>query len=67
MSCNIRHACQTGAAMVYHHCGQCMQHLDSYLVGGYPASDWWCNRCAEAESLLGDEDYPRQFPKKDTP
>ncbi len=38
------------------------QHLQTYQRGGQEASDWWCNRCAEAEELLGDEEHPRQVP-----
>lgn len=67
MSANIRHVVGTNRAVVYHHCGTRMQHLETYLRGGSQASDWWCNRCAAADELLGDEDHPRQVPSTVAP
>jgi hypothetical protein len=51
----------TDRALVRHHCGQRMQHLETYLCGGQTASDWWCNSCAEAEEMLGDEEHPKSI------
>lgn len=49
----------TNRSMVRHHCGNRMQHLQTYMLCGNDASDWWCNRCAEAEQMWGDEDNPK--------
>lgn len=63
MTAHVRRVAATDRPVVYHHCGQRMQHLDTYLRGGQQASDWWCNRCAAADELMGDEEHPRQVPK----
>jgi hypothetical protein len=50
----------TDRAMVRHHCGERMQHLQTYKLGGHEASDWWCNKCAEAEDMWGNEECPEK-------
>ncbi len=67
MTAQIRRVAGTDRAVVYHHCGTRMQHLQAYLIGNAWASDWWCNKCAEAVDLLGDEENPRQFPRQVAP
>lgn len=62
MTAHIRHVAGTDRPVVYHHCGQRMQHLETYQLAGGDASDWWCNRCCAAEELRGDEENPRQVP-----
>ena len=66
MSAIVIRVMGTNRSMVRHHCGQRMQHLETYLLGGIDASDWWCNRCAEAEQMWGDEDDPKT-PKTEAP
>ena len=53
MTAHIRHVAGTDRPVVYHHCGQRMQHLETYQLAGGDASDWWCNRCCAAEELRG--------------
>jgi hypothetical protein len=63
MTAYVRRVIGTNRALVYHHCGQRMQHMVTYLRGGQEASDWWCNQCAAADEMLGDEDHPQQPPQ----
>lgn len=67
MTAHIRRVAGTDRPVVYHHCGQRMQHLQTYQLAGGDASDWWCNRCAEADELRGDEENPRPIPKEAKP
>ncbi len=58
MTAQVRRVMGTNRGVVYHHCGGRMQHLETYLLCGQNMSDWWCNACAEADAVAGDEDHP---------
>lgn len=48
-----------GPGRVYHRCGERMLHLSTYLDRSAAwCSDWWCNRCAVAEVVGGDDVDP---------
>lgn len=58
MAYTIRGVMGTVWIRVYHSCGERMLHLNTYQRRSKLLSDWWCNKCAESETIGGSEQSP---------